>query len=80
MKPIIIEKNSDGKINITAEEISKMVEDAYNQGYADGKSTYTPVIINPIYERPYWNWVTTTSPVVTLGSDSVSVPADKITI
>ena len=37
MEPIILEKDAEGRILITAEEIKKMVHDAYEQGYEDGK-------------------------------------------
>lgn len=43
MKPIIIfkEKNNDGTMSFTQEEIEKLLTDAYNQGYADGLSKGT---------------------------------------
>ncbi len=38
MKPFIIVKNTDaeGEIHFTQEEIRKIIEEAYNQGYSDG--------------------------------------------
>ena len=50
MKPIIIfkEKNNDGTISFTQEEIEKLLTDAYNQGYADGLSKLTTIY-------PTWN-------------------------
>ena len=40
MKPIIIfkEKNSNGTINFTQEELEQLLTDAYNQGYNAGLS------------------------------------------
>ena len=35
MKPIIIKVDSEGKIKITEEELKKIIDDAYNQGYQD---------------------------------------------
>ena len=46
MKPIILEKDANGNLKLTAEEIKRMVEDAYDAGYEDGKKSVT--IINPI--------------------------------
>ena len=34
---VVIEKNKNGKIELTKEELHKMLDDAYNQGYVDGK-------------------------------------------
>ena len=39
MKPIILKADQDGKLLITVDEIRKMVEDAYNEGVADGKAS-----------------------------------------
>ena len=37
MKPIILKVNEDNKIVLSAEEIESMINDAYKQGYEDGK-------------------------------------------
>lgn len=39
MKPIILKADQNGKLLITVDEIQKMVEDAYNEGVADGKAS-----------------------------------------
>ena len=39
MKPIILKADQDGKLLITVDEIQQMVEDAYNEGVADGKAS-----------------------------------------
>ena len=51
---VIVEKNEAGKIELTKEELQKMLDDAYNQGYTDGNrpttittSTYWP---SPTYD------------------------------
>ena len=41
MKPVILKADQDGRIVITAEEIEKIVSDAYDQGYQDGKGSVT---------------------------------------
>ena len=38
MKPIILRADQDGNLMITADKIQQMVEDAYNEGVADGKA------------------------------------------
>ena len=38
MKPIILKADQGGKLLITVDEIQQMVEDAYNEGVADGKA------------------------------------------
>ena len=41
MKPTLVfyEKNKDGKIVLSGEEVRALVEDAYNRGFEDGKKT-----------------------------------------
>jgi hypothetical protein len=40
---VIIEKNKDGKIELTKDELQQMLDDAYNQGYADGNRKYDTI-------------------------------------
>ena len=49
MKPIILKADQDGKLLITVDEIQKMVEDAYNEGVADGKAS-VPAITSLPYQ------------------------------
>ena len=65
MKPIILKADQDGKILITAEDVEKMVSDAYDEGYRDGKQE-TPITINnprvdyPGVDKPWLpTWYTT---------------------
>lgn len=37
MKPIILKVNKDNKIVLSAEEIESLINNAYEQGYEDGK-------------------------------------------
>ena len=41
MKPTLVfyEKNKDGKIVLSEEEVRALVEDAYERGFRDGKKT-----------------------------------------
>ena len=41
---VVIEKNKDGKIELTKEELQKMLDDAYTQGYTDDKGRYATII------------------------------------
>ena len=52
---IIIEKNKDGKIEFTKDELQKMLDDAYNRGYSDGRKY--DVITYPSHQ----NWYSTVS-------------------
>ena len=54
MKPIILRANQDGKLLITVDEIQKMVEDAYNEGVADGKASVqnrSSLISNDLWQK-----------------------------
>lgn len=50
---IVIEKNKDGKIELTKDELQKMLDDAYRQGYSDGNRKYDTIT--------YPSWITTVS-------------------
>ena len=52
MKPIILKADQGGKILITAEAIEKMVSDAYDEGYRDGKQAAPITINNPRVDYP----------------------------
>lgn len=66
MKPIIIAVDDHNKIQLTKDELQKMIEDAYEDGrtdgykngYADGKSAYS-----------YTTWNTFPNVTPTLTSD-----------
>ena len=50
MKPIVLYVE-DGYIKITKEKLDKIISEAYEQGYADGKKTsvsYLNTITNPL--------------------------------
>ena len=53
---VIVEKNKDGKIELTKDELQKMLDDAYSQGYTDGNKKYD-TITYPSY--PIWTSTTT---------------------
>ena len=63
---VIIEKNKDGKIELTKEELQKMLDDAYSQGYSDGKGRYDTITY------PSYPWYTTTN--------TNTIDKDKVTL
>lgn len=56
---VVIETNKAGKVELTKEELQKMLDDAYNQGYADGNrfttvtSPYYPITLPTNIEKDY---------------------------
>ena len=68
MKPIIIKTDSNGKLIVTEEDIKKIVDDAYNEGYKDGKEygEKNPVTITyPKGNIVYYNHDCTPIPTIT---------------
>ena len=55
MKPIVLGLQVDGTVKVTVEEVQKMLEDAYQQGYADGKASAQaaqwPYINTPTWQK-----------------------------
>ena len=47
---VVVEKNKDGKIELTKEELQKMLSDAYDQGYYD-RSIKWDTITYPTYYK-----------------------------
>ena len=54
MKPVVIEKDKDGNVRITVDEIKRIVDEAYAEGYEDGKKAVTPSLPSP--------WMPNTTP------------------
>lgn len=71
---VVIEKNKNGKIELTKEELQKMLDDAYTQGHIDGKGRYE-TITYPSY--PVWYTTTNTNPTNT---DSIKLNATEVSI
>ena len=65
---VVIEKNKDGKIELTKEELQQMLDDAYTQGYTDGKGRYD-TITYPSYPVLYTNASTSKNTVTLNGTD-----------
>ena len=71
---VVIEKNKGGKIELSKEELQKMLDDAYTQGYTDGKGRYE-TITYPSYPIYY-----TTANTNTVSKDSVTLNATEVSI
>ena len=67
---VVIEKNKDGKIELTKDELQKMLDDAYNQGYVDGKGRYDTIT----YPSSPWYVGTSTT------TDSVKIKSTDVTL
>ena len=87
MKPIILKADQDGKILVTVEEIEKMVSDAYDEGYRDGKQMAPITINNPRVDYPgvgtpwlpTWYTTVTCDSVTVKGGDSPSISSNGAT-
>ena len=66
---VVVEKNKDGKIELAKDELQKMLDEAYNQGYSDGKATKWDTITYPSHP---WYVNTVTTDKVTLNGTDVS--------
>lgn len=44
---VVVKENENGKIELTKEEIEKMVEDAYNEGFEHGMKANKPTLTYP---------------------------------
>ena len=56
MKPIIIyAEEKDDKVTITKAELQRIVDEAYEQGKADGNwyTTASPITVTPTLQPPY---------------------------
>ena len=54
MKPIIVYKDSNGDVKMTSDEFQRLIDDAYNRGYADGMNVNTAVpLVKPWWEQPW---------------------------
>lgn len=47
MKPVIIRSDKDNNPIVTFDELSKLLNDAYEAGYKDGRNSVVPVSIYP---------------------------------
>ena len=69
---VIVEKNREGKIELTKEELQKMLDDAYTQGYTDCKGR-CETITYPSYPVWYTTPNTTSKDSIMLNSTDVNI-------
>ena len=69
---VVIEKNKDGKIELTKDELQKMLDDAYTQGRLDGNSHWDTIT----YPSNQWFYSTTTS--TSTPPNEITISSDKI--
>ena len=72
MRVKIFTLNENNKIEFTQEELEKLLDETYNDGYADGKKS------NYFYYRYPYYCTTTASPAISVGSDSAFVTGTTI--
>lgn len=61
MKPIVLVKGNDDKVNITIDEFKKYIDDAYEAGREDGRN-----------ERSWHPWISTT-PYYASSTDTITI-------
>ena len=57
MKTKIFTKNEKGKIEFTENELKKLLDEIYNEGYDDGKSR-SYIYTTPYTSKPWWQYGT----------------------
>ena len=57
MKTKIFTKNENGKIEFTENELKKLLDEIYNEGYYDGKSR-SYIYTTPYTSKPWWQYGT----------------------
>lgn len=70
---VVVSPNKDGKIEFTKEELQKMLDDAYNKGYTEGKTPSWDTITVPSYPVYY----STTSGVSNIHEKHVEITCDS---
>ena len=77
MKYKILQLDANGRISFTKEELEKLLDEVYDNGYEDGRKTC---------QYPYWTYKTTpnwdTTPLTTgtpLPNDYINVTCDNTT-
>jgi len=75
MKYKILQLDANGRISFTKEELEKLLDEVYNNGYEDGRKTCQ-------YTYPYWYWksylTTTPNIVYTDKTTNPTLPNDYI--
>ena len=67
---VVVSPNKDGTIELTKEELQKMLDDAYNKGYTESKQKPWDTITIPSYPIYYGNNGTTLEKNINITCDS----------
>lgn len=62
MRPIILQTDKEGFVKIKTNELKKMFDDVYNEGYKDGQNSYWWT-----YTTPSWK-ISTTNDLTSTGN------------
>ena len=73
MKPIVLKEDKDGNIKVIPEDIQKMVDEAYQAGFEDGKRS-VPITVSPAVE-PWWRqpWNATDHVTITCQCEALPI-------
>lgn len=81
MKTKIFTKNENGKIEFTENELKKLLDEIYNEGYNDGKSR-SYIYTTPYTSKPWWQygtWCTADSTSSTIPTTATTTTASTNT-
>ena len=65
----VIEKNKDGKIELTKDELQEMLDDAYSQGYKNWNDEHDMIT----YPSPRWNFTATSDNTIPLNKSDTTL-------
>ena len=76
MKPIVLQTDKDGFVKIKTNELKKIFDDIYNEGYRDGQNSHWWTYTTPSWtytpSKDWWNNITVTCDDKTISSDVIS--------
>lgn len=74
MKPIIVELNENGNVELAKEKLQEMLDEAYEEGKKDGSLSIPYIPTNPVINPPatWKDYVTCSSSTLKIKSDSPS--------
>lgn len=69
--------NKNGKIELTADEIKKLLDEAYWEGYCNASNCHTFTYSSPSIASPY-QWTVNTSDSTLKYSDPISIKTTEV--
>lgn len=78
----IFSKNENNKIEFTEEELKKLLDEVYKEGYNDGKNNnvytyYTPSITWTPDPNPWWTHVTCVDATNTTSNSNINIKGEQ---